>query len=268
MTAQILVNAQSDTSKFSYIQPLFDFDPLRPLFTLRNEQSYNQSHFLRFYALTGYREGIETNSPLFGINFDGINDSTSNTRRLYMYNLSIEEMLTHGMVPRDHVVLEVKDPSKYRYLTKYGSKENWMRKNAHCFEFLMPIGTLSVPLLDEVLCLALHVKIARETRKIKTFVLGRSSKKEKFKAKENYNGFFDGKGKFKNVTFSAFKNVLKSDSIPFLDDTGYLGKIDLDLHINDWNDIKKVNQQLLKYDLTLTEQMRDMEMFIITELQN
>jgi len=260
------LSAIGQSHEYPYIKPLFDFNPQKPIFKFTREQTDNQKRFLRFYALTGYREGIDEISPLFGINFDGKSDSLSKTRRLFMYNLSIEEMLTHGMVSRDHVILEVKDPSKYRYLPEYGPKENWMRKNAHCFELLMPEGTLSISLLDKFLSSVLQVKIAKEKRNIKVLVLERTSKLEKFRSKKNYKEYIDGNGKFKNVTFAALKNFLRSDTIPFIDETQFSGRIDLDLVIDDWTDINKINNQLQKYDLTLSTKKRDVEMLIITEI--
>ena len=85
-------NTQPTTQVFSFI--------------LSEEQSLNKNGFLRFSVLTGYREGVKPVSS--GSNFTGFTDTVSHTRRLYMFNLSIVDMLTHGFEDPNHVILEVK----------------------------------------------------------------------------------------------------------------------------------------------------------------
>ena len=170
------VSAQTDTSVYAYQKPLFDFDQDRPTFKLENEQLSNKNKFLRASVLTGYREGVK---PVDGgmLNFIGYTDPVTGTRRIYMYNLTIEEMMVHNTEwnPQSKVILEVKDPSRYRYDPKFGSKEAWMRKNAYCFEYTMPDGMMRAGVPGTLMGLAFEaelqhlfgIKVFREKRKVK-----------------------------------------------------------------------------------------------------
>lgn len=113
-----------------------------PFFKLENEQLANDHKHLSYSVLTGYREGLTSVKGPFNTNFKGFSDQKAGTRRIYMVNLSIQDLLTHGMINSDRVILEVKDPSKYRYDPGYGSETEWLRKYGYCYELLLPLGQL------------------------------------------------------------------------------------------------------------------------------
>ena len=174
MTQFLAVKAQNDTKRpakdTGYIKPLFAFDVDKPLFVFTREQAANENRLLRYYCLTGYREGVQPTVGQFNVAFGVTVDKPIGTRRIYMYNVSLVEMLTHFHDKEDQVVLEVKDPSKYRYLPEYGPKADWMRKNARCFELMIPEGTLQGSTLtqkgtiDTVLADVLNLKFNYEKR--------------------------------------------------------------------------------------------------------
>ena len=173
--------------------PLFDFDKEKPMFSFTSEQFANQNRFLRYYSLTGYREGVEPIVGQMNTAFGVTTDNTSGTRRIYYYNVSLEELLTHfhdfDKPPfNTTIILEVKDPSKYHYLPEYGPKIDWMRKNAVCFELMIPEGTLKgserLPngtvqkgTIDRILSEVLNLNFGYEKRQINgietsVFVIG------------------------------------------------------------------------------------------------
>jgi hypothetical protein len=256
---------EKDSASFVYRKPLFDFDYKKTPFKLENEQLVNKNRFLRFSVLTGYREGVE---PVKGFaNFGGYTDTLTGTRRVYMYNLSIQDMLTHGMLGPNQVVLEVNDPSKYRYDPSYGSKESWLRKNGNCYEFMLPAGTIQdIKVVEDDLANILGVKFGNEKRLVKALVLVRTSNIDKIKATGKGNRGYDMLGHFINVPINRIGHALYEAGMPpFVDETGYKDAVDLNLNIKSWTDLPTLRLELQRYDLDLKEEMREVEMFVITE---
>ncbi|SEB21651.1 hypothetical protein SAMN05443550_1216 [Pedobacter hartonius] len=258
---------QKDMPDSIYRRPLFDFDIIRPVFKFNKEQQSNTNRFLRYSVLTGYREGVE---PIKGwANFAGYTDTLTGTRRLYMFNLSIEEMLTHGMKKTSQVLLEVKDPSKYRYDSTQGSKDAWLKKNAHCYELLLPVSAItSSKQLEDDLAKTLGVRFGIEKRFVNALVLIRTSNKDKIKSSGKEKPETDMKTYFRNVlvNYLAYP-LMDADMPPMVDETGYKDHVDLILNISDWKDLVAVRKALRKYDLDLKEEKRELEMFVITEIR-
>ena len=256
---------QTDSSSYGYIKPLFDFNPRRPLFAFNAEQQQNQSRYLRYWALTGYREGVAPTSGPFGSSFAGMNDTISGTRRLYMHNLSVVEMLTHYTGNNDRLLLEVSDPSKYRYLPEYGPKELWLRKNGRCFELMLPTGTMETAVMNAFLEQALGVSFGKQRRRVKALVLSRNGTGDQFTSQRKGTPGEDRKGRFNQAIFLDMGKLLTGEIVPFVDETGYRGLVDLDMDIKDWKDLKAVNKELARYALQVKEEMRELDMLVVTE---
>ncbi|WP_367868006.1 hypothetical protein [Pedobacter sp. WC2423] len=256
---------QTDTISFQYQKPLFDFDYQKPVFKLQQEQLSNKNKFLRFSVLTGYREGVQPIDAGFGLNFKSINNAIAGVQLITMYNLSIADILSHGMLKPNNILLEVDDPSRYIYDIKYGDKEKWMRKNAYCYELALPMGTIKdVKVLDEYLTNLFGVTFGMEKRLVKTLVLTRSSTTDKIKSAEKGESKYDMKGHFNNVPIDRLSLPLTAAGLPSLvDETGYKDPVDLDLKIDSWTNLDALRKQLHRYDLELTEGMREIEMFVI-----
>lgn len=265
------LSASAQTSQkddFTYVRPLFDFQVSKPVFSLTDDQQSNPNLFLRYYSLSGYKEGVPTTSGSFGTTFGSYDDKISQTRRLYKYNVSLQELIVHFFNMDENILLEVKDPSKYRYLPEYGEKEAWMRKNAKCFELVMPIVTVDgTSLMDSIVRTLVGVKCNYELRKVPALVLLRTSKLGKFKSKGEGQGAYDDYGNFYNVPFSTIGGFLKPTGKRFVDETGFKGMVDLTLKVNNWKDLKEINKNLKRYDLILKEEMREFNMFVIREVK-
>lgn len=259
------VIAQTDTTKFQYWKPLFDFDCQKPVFKLEQEQLINKNRFLRFSVVTGYKEGVRPISGAFGLNFRSNNDAVAGVQLITMYNLSIVEMVTHGLVNQNNIYLEVDDPSKYLYDVKYGDKESWMRKNAYCYELALPIGTVKeVKMLDEYLVNEFGVKFGMEKRLVKALILIRTSTTDKLKSAGKGEEKYDMKGYFNNISIDRLSDPLTQAGYPpMVDETGYKGPVDLDLKIDSWKDMAALRKKLRRYDLDLVEGMREVEMFVV-----
>lgn len=253
----------------AYAQNDVKFDPQQPLFKFNEEQLTNRNGLLRYAALTGYREGVEPIKGQFNSNFGGYNDEKAGTRRIYMYNLSIEDLLTHGLIKRSQVVLEVKDPSKYRYKTGNGTETEWLRKNGYCYELLVPIGVLKgIHTIDSEIQRIFKVTARWEKRKVKTWVLIRTSAAEKFKTTDQEAVKDPVKGVYHNVNMGWIGVPLNEfGPVPFLDETGYKEMVDLDLGIDltKAEDLQPLRKALQKYDLDIKEEMREKQVFVITE---
>ncbi|NQX37615.1 hypothetical protein SAMN05421820_103394 [Pedobacter steynii] len=241
------------------------FDDEKPLFKFQDEQLANPNKLLRYAALTGYREGVAPVRGQFNVNFKGYNDEKTETRRIYMYNLSIQDMLTHGLVKPNQVFLEVKDPSKYRYDPKQGTETEWLRKNGYCYELLLPLGVLKgMHTLDNEIRKIFNVTSGWEKRKVKTWILVRTSSTEKFKSSGGDPFIDQVKGTYRNVNIGI---IGVNSPVPFLDETGYkkAANIDLGIDISTVTDVTILRKALQKYDLDVKEEIREKSMFVITE---
>jgi hypothetical protein len=91
--AQQTVNEQGNQndSGYAYHKPLYNFDYNKPVFKLQGEQLSNTSHYLRYTALSGYREGV---SPTSGFScYSSFFDPQNGTVRMYSTNHSIEDLM-------------------------------------------------------------------------------------------------------------------------------------------------------------------------------
>lgn len=153
-------------------EPLTNFNDQQPVFKLKGEQLENKNRHLHFYALTGYRDGVAPIVSQFNMNFLAQKDHEHGTHRIKMYNLSIVDMLTYGLTKSDEVILEVKNPYKYKYDPKYGSKKNWIQKNTYCYELLLPENVLKgMDVVRNHLSYLFKVKCGYQKRLIKTTTL-------------------------------------------------------------------------------------------------
>ncbi|MET4139235.1 hypothetical protein [Pedobacter sp. UYP1] len=257
--------AQTDTSTFKYRKPLFDFDYQKSVFKLQNEQLTNKNKFLRFSVVTGYREGVKPVSGAFGVNFNSFFNQDTGLQLISMYNLSIADMLTHGLVRHNNILLEVDDPSKYLYDPKYGDKESWNRKNAYCFELMLPIGIIKGgKTIDEYVANSFGVKFGMEKKMVKVLILIRTSTVDKLKSAEKGEAKYDLKGYFNNVSIDRLEHPLAEAGLPpMVDETGYKDPVDLNLKIDSWTDLSALRKELHRYDLDLIDGMRELEMFVI-----
>jgi len=243
------------------------FDYQKPTFKLEDEQQENTNRWLRYSLLSGYREGV---APIKGMaNFKSFDDSIQRTSRIGMYNLSLQDMLTHGFFTSSRVILEVKDPSQYRYEAKYGDKLDWMRRNARCFELLLPSGAFGGSAnLEKELAHVLGVTISIQNLLVDALVLVRTSNHDKVKS-SGAKSLNDGKGKLINLPLDQLVRLIEQAVIlPVVDETGYTNEVDLDLGIKSWTDIVAVRKALSRYDLDLQPVKRNLRMFVIADNQS
>ena len=260
-------SAQNYSSVNTYYKPLFDFQYKNPGFALDEQQKQNKNGLLRFSILTGYREGIEPVKSLG--NFEFFHNEKNKTSRFYMINLSILDMVSFGVVKSNRVILEVKDPSKYRFDPSLGSKQEWMRKNAKCFEYLIPYHTMkdSKFILEE-LSHHLGVTFGNEKRLVEVLVLVRRSKIENPQLQKH----------IRDKMIVDNSNTMSLDSLPTLienlhlppliDETGHQNKDKISFRYTDTITLQNLKKELNKYDFDLIQEKRVIEMFVIKEKLN
>jgi hypothetical protein len=262
---------QKNDSTYSYIKPLKDFDYNKPVFKLQGEQLTNNTRYLRYTALSGYREGA---MPTSGVTcYSSFIDPQNGTVRLYCMNHSIEDLVTMGFYNSSRIILEVKDPSKYRYDPKYGPKEAWLRKNAWCFEIALPKGTIKntqAAIMDN-LAAELGLKITSGTRVVKSLILVRTSKTDKIKSSGKGSPDWDPSGHLNNIDLKGPLGSILYNALmpPLVDETGFTGPVDLDMHLPPTFTLEEFRKALQRYDLDLVEGMRPCDnIFVINEINN
>jgi len=246
-------------------RPLFDFVATKPPFNFTDEQQANKNRMLRFVILTGYREGVE---PVRGLaNFTSYADKKNGTAKTYMYNLSIQDMLTFGFYNSSRIILEVEDPKKYRYDISQGDYLTWMRKNAHCFEMMQPLGAIrDAEVIKSELARLFNVKFGLQKKLVDVLVLTRTSDKDKLKSVGNGAPEYDLSGHLNNIKLDRLSTIFyEAHFPPLVDETGYTNPVDMDLHFDSKIGIEGLRKELKRYDLDIQPGKREFEMFVITE---
>ena len=261
MSLQAMGQQGDSVSTSSAAGKISGFDYKKPLFELKDEQLENKQRLVRFSALTGYREGVKS------VNLTVYEDTAHSTVRFYMMNLSVQDMLSYGLTKKERVVLEVKDPSVYRYDPSYGPETEWNRKHAYCFEYLLPfVPEDYVEVVKTEVAHYLGLTFGYEHRPEDVFVLVRTSERDKMKSKKVGSGHYDGKGKLNNMPLTALTTLMEEVlHLPVIDQTGYTDQVDLDF--GGAKDIHSIRKALKKYGLDLLNEKRDMKTFVIREIK-
>ncbi|MES2458461.1 MAG: hypothetical protein V4594_23100 [Bacteroidota bacterium] len=261
----LCVNAQVDSTAYPYGKALNHFDYNKPVFRLDSEQLENKNRFLRFVALSGYRPDLKPIKAELGSTWNVSFDKANGTVRAYWINTSIEGILSNGM-PANRVLLEVNDPEKFRYMPAYGDHEIWFRKNSRCVEMMFPNGTMNSKVLNMQLANLFNVKCFREKRSINVLVLFRTSSIDKLKSKQLGDQLKGIDGIFSNVSIDWLGENMSDANLPlFVDESGYSGPIDMDLHLTDYSNLMVLRKALQAYDLDLKEEKRITEVFVIRD---
>lgn len=247
-------------------RPLDNFDPVKPPFLFTEATRKNQSRLLRYSMLTGYREGVEKVQGL--ANFTSYHDKSNGTTKIYMFNLSIQDMLTLGFYNSSRIILEVKDPKIYRYDPSQGDELAWKRNNAHCLEFMLPTSTIkNADLFKRELSRVFNVEFGLKKRMTDVLVLKRTSTTDKIKSLKQGDASYNLQGHLNNIVIDRLISILYEANLPTLiNETDYKNTVDIDLEITKNMSIEVLRKQLAKYDLDITSERREVDMFVITEI--
>ena len=143
-------------------------------------------------------------------------------------------------------------------------------KSLYNYEYIVPQSKADslYPLMLENLSRFADYKTTIEKRKVKCLVLKRTSSVDKLKTKGSEMSFLFSLSKtnLQNTSLYALVNSLNAVPtipLPIVDETGYPNNIDLTMGaISDLNSIRK---ELLRYDLDMVEEERELDMLVISE---
>lgn len=235
-----------------------------PIFKFSEEQSTNRYRHLRFSVISGYKEGAE---PISGFgSFATVIDTVNGTKRIYMLNLSIQDLLTLGFnFPNNRFILEVKDKSKYRYSKDLGLKMDWMRDNTYCFEYLTSREVnIDANSLKQQIADHFGVTITKKKVLVEVLVLTRTSKNNHVITKDR-----NTKSTARTIPITDLSRAVDDMQLPrMVDESGYKENLDMNLNLDTNGGLLELNKGLEKYDLVLKEEKREMDMFVISEKSN
>jgi hypothetical protein len=247
-----------------YYRPLFDFTERKPTLILTAGQRQSKTIVSRYFLFSGHREGVPATRSAFNLTFKALNDSITATRQLYMYNLTIPEMVSHFADFESQIFLEVKDSSKYIYNALMGSKEEWLRKNTYCFEVIFPLGTISnIAIVDAILKSYLGIEFGWQIRRVPVLVLKKINDNTTV---NNSEAAMQPDSHYRRFDHLSLGGSVKRLNEYFIDETRSAGNIDLDIKTKDISNLERLNKELKKYNLIFTRDIRDQKLFVIQEV--
>lgn len=266
-----------------YDYHIYDYN--KPLFQLRYDVQKRSS--LKYSGILGYQEKATTTKG-------EIIDSLNNSKRYYFINYSIlaiykslwQEIKKTNLIPSatrigesftpTQLKLEVKDPSRYLYGISKEYYEDWKRNNMISYEFVSPDIGLDTKVHSQKMVTDLNRLLGLngrwEKRLTKCLILVKTSDKDKIRSlggptKIIYDGELKGLRNLSLRNLIYWMNSFAKNP-PLFDETGYKQHVDIDLKINSWTDIPALRKALQAYDLDLKEEVRELDMFVLTEVSN
>lgn len=223
------------------------------------------------FAVSGYKEGVGR-----GYYNDTMIPGEGKERRMTARNQTIPELylLAYSKKPKE-VVLEVADTTALASgnLSSDDFRE-WLKQgHGFCVELVLPdsLRKRSYEILKSKLnAYFSNYSTSLEKRHVRCLALVRTSGADKLKsAGEKPAVEQDAFGsKFTNcylrVFISRMQLPLQYHPLPLKDETGYTGKVDLQLS-GDLSNLAELNRELAKYDLRFEERAADLEMLVIRD---
>lgn len=210
------------------------------------------------------------------------NNKGANIRGKAMRNMSLRDLYKgaivfnqefHKIYNYKRLILEVKDKSKLFFDEKKMEKNDWEKENLYTYDIVVPASekdSLYSYMINDLNRYSGYFGRI-EKRKVKCFILIRISNEDKIATKggeKEYRLHNNLEEKYiSNITMDRFVSGLdgmKSIALPVVDETGYAGRIDIDLPV-DLNNVNAIREALQKYGLDLTEAERELEMFVLSQ---
>lgn len=268
------------------------FDPLQPLFQLSRNYGDKARVSLKYAAISGYKEGINSEGVTGG---DGIiRDSVNKTVRAYMLNqaifpaylLRLNRLVKTSALIRpaavfsmNQVVWEVEDKNRYRYDPNTAYQAEWIRKNGICFEALFPdTGQSDLEVMRAVLqemnsLLGLNVGWEKRKEKVFDLVVTDKARLDKHKSRKTLadpKDMLHISGKQYSLRSFPLSTMVyelnRQEGNPYIfDQTGYAEPVDLDLTISSWSSLSELRTSLHAFGLDLVPEEREVDKLVFTE---
>jgi len=179
-----------------------------------------------------------------------------------------------------NTVLEVRDLARYIRPTEEHLMGAWEKKNHYLYEIRVPparAGDLN-RFIQEDLYRSFGLKGHVEKRRLRSLVLVRKGKADRLQSAGGTPAIFNRKPPadslwvLRNQDFRALANrvkiqVNKLSPLPFIDATGYTGRIDAALLADafEGGDLAMLREELNKYGLDLVEKKQRVEVLVLRE---
>ncbi|MES2458359.1 MAG: hypothetical protein V4594_22565 [Bacteroidota bacterium] len=221
---------------------------------------------LHISMISGYRESVKSTNAGFGMAIDVVRDNATGNCKFFAYNVSLQDLITNGAPNRD-VILQVKDASKYRYEKRYGDYVEWMKKNAWCYEFIMPceaFSNLDLFVKDISNKFGVHLSISKSpvSRLILTVANDNAA------LKENSKKLHSDSEKTTNMTLAALAEKLALNKMPqIINETGYQDSATFDFNLKNWKNLNEIIEALKLHGIVAREESAGLaEIFTIKEI--
>ncbi|WP_158797412.1 FKBP-type peptidyl-prolyl cis-trans isomerase [Pedobacter sp. L105] len=245
------------------------------LFILDSNQVDVKSTAVKYSAISDYREKV--NSEGFSGGAGVIRDANSKTVRAYFLNqpiytsyiqsfakiVSMDSLVKPSyLVDPNQIVWEVSDRSKYKYETKSGYTQDWIRIHGICFESVNPdTGQADIMVYKSIVndldrLLGLHVRWEKRNEKVLKLII---TSKSDLLSKHNFN--------HKNFLQTLVYQLNQKENNPYVfDETGYSEEVNIDFNFSSWTDIQNIRKTIQPYGLDLIEEKRLVDKLIFTEV--
>ncbi len=203
---------------------------------------------------------------------------------LYVYSKQKGSPLKSEIEDEKKIIIEQGVTEKFNhFFSEYPDMNSWqadelVKNNLFSYEINLP----PLQYTDSEMCRYIindfdrffRIKSGIEKRNIKCFALVRTSSEDGLKSKLKENEFPVWNPDYKNITMQGYKikdlvrqlNNSIDTKLLILDETGYTGKIDIQIPMQ--GDINTFRHSLNRYDLDLKEVSRDMDMLVLRPANN
>jgi thiol-disulfide isomerase/thioredoxin len=230
---------------------------------------------VRYRALhSGYVEGLPGLTVLKqpGDSIDHWRVTFTNITPFHLFSMAYGE--GKRFIAPHSVDLQTRDSLKFINGLKGAAVREWIPKNTMCYELIIPAEKASggfKMFRDDLKQLFPEYEALIETRTMPVLALVRTSELEKFKSKserfsEKYENFTYSlrHGKLSVFAMGLENSYMRSSKLPIVDQTGYVGRADLDLDL-DFNDLASVRKALSAYDLALERKLTETQVLVIRD---
>ncbi|MCW2258690.1 MULTISPECIES: TlpA family protein disulfide reductase [Sphingobacterium] len=231
------------------------------LSVVKNEMEQNQ--VLGSLKISGYEDGVETT----GIQI--ATDSITGLQKTTFYNLDILGAYTAAwskikkptfLLKNDRIVWNVKDSSKYQYVKGDVGKNMWLLKNGITYERIDQIRRLDsaqakIMLHDLNAFFGLNVYWTK--KELPCLVIKHLKSKHKDPIRLESEGGVEG------TDVLAFMIDYQGNFPPIIDEAG----AKMNIQIDDYSSLEKLNQQLKPYDLVIIKEKRPIEVLLFEEIK-
>lgn len=257
----------------NYRKPVFVGDTQ---ISLRSDEILHKNDTPYQSVLTGYRPEIQPAGY-----YDSNRVISANSTMLQLFQDALGERKPEFLSP-NRVILKVKDSSLITYTgdeQDLDSFKRWQANNVYCYEIIVPVtydksSTLALGYMQNELNNyfgKMGISAQREIVKIKCYVLRKIPSSMPLttrggQASVQKNAFYY---KLTNKKITTLLNDLRTyywqtSTIPLKDETGITEPIDIEINA-EMSNIEDVGTDLKKYGLVLSEELRDIDMIVITQ---